>query len=329
MNGILIVNKPAGWTSFDVVAKVRRLTKARRVGHAGTLDPMATGVLVICLGHAVRMVEYLIGHDKAYRATLLLGVETDTYDAGGQVIATRPVEVSETALREALLSFVGNIEQIPPMYSAIKHEGKKLYKLARQGIEVERAPRKVTLHSLNLIAFDPPRLTVDVRCSSGTYIRSLAHDLGAQLGCGAHLAALTRTAVGDFGLSQAATIEELEAAAANGAWAHLLRPIDAAVQDLPAYALSEAETRRARHGMPISLGGDSRAPSERGAQDGRRLSAPGGPASLADDLVRVYDPSGQMIGLMKYDRALNELRPEKIFGSSESALKTGTPANAD
>ena len=307
MNGILIVNKPAGWTSFDVVAKVRRLTKARRVGHAGTLDPMATGGLVICLGHAARMVEYLIGHDKAYRATLLLGVETDTYDAGGQVIATRPVEVSETALREALLSFVGSIEQIPPMYSAIKHEGKKLYQLARQGVEVERAPRKVMLHSLNLIAFDPPRLTVDVRCSSGTYIRSLAHDLGAKLGYGAHLAALTRTAGGGFGLSQAATMEELEAAAENRSWAHLLRPIDAAVQDLPAYALSEAEAGRARHGMSISLGGDSRAPSQRGAEDSRRLSAPGGPASLADDLVRVYDPSGQMIGLMKYDRAQNEL----------------------
>jgi len=164
MNGILIVNKPAGWTSFDVVAKVRRLAKARSVGHAGTLDPMATGVLVICLGQAVRMVEYLIGRDKAYRATLLLGVETDTYDAAGRVIATRPVEVSEAALREALHSFVGSIGQIPPMYSAIKHEGKKLYKLARQGVEVERAPRKVRVYSLNLIGFDPPSLTVDVHC---------------------------------------------------------------------------------------------------------------------------------------------------------------------
>jgi tRNA pseudouridine55 synthase len=292
MNGILIVNKPAGWTSFDVVAKVRRLTGIRRVGHSGTLDPLATGVLVICLGQAVRITEYIVGHAKAYRATITLGVETDTYDAHGQVVATQPVEVSEAELRDALKAFTGVIQQVPPMYSAIKRAGQQLYKLARQGVEVERAPRTVTIHSIDLIAFAPPNLTIDVRCSSGTYIRSLAHDLGAKLGCGAHLSALTRTAVGRFELAQAVSIETLEQAAAVGSLVDWLRPIDLALTELASVTLSESDAARVRHGMAVPATGIT---------------------TYTGSLVRVYNPSGELIGLMKHDRERNELRPEKVF----------------
>lgn len=302
MNGILILNKPSGWTSFDVVAKVRRLTQVQRVGHTGTLDPLATGVLVICLGHATRLIEYMIGHDKSYRATIRLGVETDTYDATGQITDAHPVDVSEPELRETLKTFAGDIGQVPPMYSAVKRGGKKLYDLARKGVEVAREPRAVTIYSIDLLAFEPPDVTIDVRCSSGTYIRSLAHDLGRALGCGAHLSALMRTAVGDFDLSRTVSVEALEAAAVNGTWTSLLHPVDVALKDLPMIALNEDESARARHGRVV--GGDS----------GRRLSASGN-ASCNTDLVRAYDPAGQMIGLMKLDRERNELRPEKIFAA--------------
>ncbi|MBS1245788.1 MAG: tRNA pseudouridine 55 synthase, partial [Chloroflexi bacterium] len=179
MDGILVVNKPQWWTSHDVVGYIRRLTHQKRVGHAGTLDPMATGVLLVCLGRATRVAEYLMDSDKMYRAVVRLGVETDTYDAEGQVVATRPVNVDESDLRAALAHFVGAIDQVPPMYSALKRDGKPLYQLARQGIEVERKPRRITIYDIALREWQSPDATIDVRCSSGTYIRSLAHDIGA------------------------------------------------------------------------------------------------------------------------------------------------------
>jgi len=290
MDGILVLDKPRGWTSHDVVARVRQLTKIKRVGHTGTLDPMATGVLIVCLGQATRVVEYMVGHDKRYTATVRLGIETDTYDAQGQVVARRPVDVSESALRESLEAFVGDLRQVPPMFSAIKQAGRKLYDLARQGIEVEREPRSMTIHSIDLIGFDPPDATIDVRCSAGTYIRSLAHDLGRRLGCGAHLSMLTRTAAGDFTLAQAVSLEAFEAAAADGSWTTLLRPLDAALSSFPAITLSEDDAVRARHGMTV-IAGDI----------------------LANDLVRAYDPSGRIVGVMRFDPARNELRPHKIL----------------
>ena len=290
MDGILVLDKPRGWTSHDVVARVRQLTKIKRVGHTGTLDPMATGVLIVCLGQATRVVEYMVGHDKRYTATVRLGIETDTYDAQGQVVARRPVDVSESALRESLEAFVGDLRQVPPMFSAIKQAGTKLYDLARQGIEVEREPRSMTIHSIDLIGFDPPDATIDVRCSAGTYIRSLAHDLGRRLGCGAHLSMLTRTAAGDFTLAQAVSLEAFEAAAADGSWTTLLRPLDAALSSFPAITLSEDDAVRARHGMTV-IAGDI----------------------LANDLVRAYDPSGRIVGVMRFDPARNELRPHKIL----------------
>lgn len=290
MDGILVLDKPRGWTSHDVVARVRQLTKIKRVGHTGTLDPMATGVLIVCLGQATRVVEYMVGHDKRYTATVRLGIETDSYDAQGQVVARRPVDVSESALRESLEAFVGDLRQVPPMFSAIKQAGVKLYDLARKGIEVEREPRNMTIHSIDLIGFDPPDATIDVRCSAGTYIRSLAHDLGRRLGCGAHLSMLTRTAAGDFTLAQAVSLEAFEAAVADGSWTTLLRSLDAALSSFPAITLSEDDAVRARHGMTV-IAGDI----------------------LANDLVRAYDPSGRIVGVMRFDPARNELRPHKIL----------------
>ncbi|HLF27414.1 MAG TPA: tRNA pseudouridine(55) synthase TruB [Anaerolineae bacterium] len=294
MDGILVLDKPSGWTSHDVVAKVRRLTQIKRVGHTGTLDPLATGVLVLCLGQATRLVEYLAGHAKRYRATIRLGVETDTYDAQGQTIAQRPVEVSATALRESLATFAGAIEQVPPMYSAIKQDGQRLYDLARKGIEVKRASRRVTIHSIDLLDVNLPDITLEVHCSAGTYIRSLAHDLGERLGCGAHLAALIRTAAGPFTLAQAVTLAQLEAAVTAGAWPALLQPLEAALTAFPSIRLSAPDAARARHGQSLAL--------------------PEAASLMVEaERIRVYDPAGQLIGVMRLDPSRNELRPEKIF----------------
>ena len=294
MDGILIINKPPGWTSHDVVARVRRLTHhaARRVGHAGTLDPMATGVLLVCLGRATRVAEYLMASDKTYRAVIRLGVETDTYDAEGQVVATRPVDVDESALRSTLGKFVGEIDQVPPMYSAIKREGKPLYKLARLGVEVEREPRHVKIHDITLREFLPPDLTIDVRCSSGTYIRSLAHDIGSALGCGAHLTALTRLASGTFTLDNAVTLQDLTGLDLPG----LLHPLDAALQDLPAVTLDANQARRIVMGQAIPAS---------------RVEA------LAGSLHRAYDADGALLAIVAYDSTTPAWRPKKVLADAD------------
>jgi len=292
MDGILVVNKPQGWTSHDVVARVRRLTHQKRVGHAGTLDPMATGVLLVCLGRATRVAEYLMASDKTYRAVVRLGVETDTYDAEGQVVATRPVDVDESALRGALQKFVGEIDQVPPMYSALKREGKPLYKLARQGVEVERAARRVTIHDITLREFMSPDVTIDVRCSPGTYIRSLAHDVGAALrgACGAHLTALTRLASGSFTLDDAVRLEDLtDLENLSG----LLRPLDAALQDLPALTLDADQARRVMMGQAIPASGVE--------------------ALAQTPLCRAYDIRGKLIALIAYDSVARLWRPRKVL----------------
>jgi tRNA pseudouridine55 synthase len=292
MDGILVVNKPLGWTSHDVVARVRRLTHQKRVGHAGTLDPMATGVLLVCLGRATRVAEYLMASDKTYRAVVRLGVETDTYDAEGQVVGTRPVDVDESALRGALQKFVGEIDQVPPMYSALKREGKPLYKLARQGVEVERAARRVTIHDITLREFMSPDVTIDVRCSPGTYIRSLAHDVGAALrgACGAHLTALTRLASGSFTIDDAVKLEDLTGLADLSG---LLRPMDAALQALPAVTLDADQARRITQGQAIQL---------------NRVEA------LAQTpLCRAYDIRGKLIALIAYDSVAQLWRPRKVL----------------
>ena len=291
MDGILVVNKPQGWTSHDVVGHIRQLTHQKKVGHAGTLDPMATGGLLVCLGRATRVAEYLMGSDKTYRAVMRLGVETDTYDAEGQVIATQPVAVDESELRAVLARLIGEIDQVPPMYSALKRDGKPLYKLARQGIEVEREPRRIKIHDIALRAWQPPDATMDVRCSSGTYIRSLAHDIGAALGCGAHLIALTRLPSGAFTLDEAVTLQDLEGLHASRLRG-LLHPLDAALQDLPALTLDADQARRVLMGQSIT---------------------PSGVKALAGSLCRAHDASGALLAVMAFDAATQVWRPKKVL----------------
>ena len=209
MNGVLIIDKSAGPTSHDVVASVRRVLRMKKVGHTGTLDPAATGVLPIVLGKATKLSRYLVGCDKSYRGVVTLGVTTDTLDAVGEVLEEKPVDVTEEQIEAVLEQFRGDIKQVPPMYSAKKIDGKKLYELARQGVEVEREATGVRIDELKLVSFDGTDIVVDVTCTSGAYIRVLALDIGEALGCGAHLSALRRTRVGSFDLSSAITIDDL------------------------------------------------------------------------------------------------------------------------
>ncbi|MBI2975522.1 MAG: tRNA pseudouridine(55) synthase TruB, partial [Chloroflexi bacterium] len=226
MNGLLIVDKPSGPTSHDVVYKVRKWSNERRIGHAGTLDPMATGVLVLCMGPATRLAEYLLNGDKRYRAVVRLGQTTDTYDAQGRVLDSRPVDCTPEQIESALAAFRGAIEQTPPAFSAIQVNGQRAYDLARRGQAPDLKPRAITIHSLTLVGWSAPDATLEVACSAGTYIRSLAHDLGQALGCGAHLVALRRTAAGQFSVHQAVALDRLRQAFATGDWRRYLRPMD-------------------------------------------------------------------------------------------------------
>ncbi len=253
MNGLLIINKPSGITSHDVVNVVRRLANTQRVGHTGTLDPLATGVLVVLVGAATRLAQFIDDNDKAYRAVVRLGETTTTDDAAGDIVERHPVTVGRAEVEAALASFRGTILQVPPMHSAIKIGGQKLYKLAHRGKAIERAPRPVTIHRLEMAAWTPPDVTLEVVCSAGTYIRSLARDLGQTLGCGAHLTALTRTAAGRFTLSQSHTLETLRALAEAGRLTEVLLPPQAALAGLPTITLTVEQERAARHGQTFPL----------------------------------------------------------------------------
>lgn len=253
MDGVLVIDKPGGPTSFDVVRQVRSLLKVKKVGHTGTLDPMATGVLPICLGEATKVAGFLTEGDKAYDATVRLGVETDTQDAEGKVLAEHPVPPLDAAMLEAALTpFRGTFAQVPPMYSAVKVDGKRLYELARAGEEVERAARQVTVYELTLRDFSATRLQLSVRCSKGFFVRTLAHDIGKALGCGAHLEVLRRTMSGPFTLAQAMPLAELtELAQDREALATRLRPLSEALSNLPALNVSAADATRVSHGVPL------------------------------------------------------------------------------
>ncbi len=297
-DGILIIDKPSGLTSHDVVNRVRRATKIRLVGHAGTLDPMATGVLLVCLGHATRVSEYLLGHDKAYRATIRLGVETNTYDADGEVIATHAVNTDRAEVERALTPFVGEIQQVPPMYSAIKRGGQKLYELARQGVEIERPARSVIIHSIELHDYHVPDVTIDVRCSAGTYIRSIAHDLGATLGIGGHLIELRRTASGPFTIDQAIRLDAFEAAAREDQWHMHLHAIDEALSDWPLVVIDEADRIRTLNGAPIFS------------------------ISLSSTRCRAHDESGNLIALLVFDQKKHWWRAEKVLVNDQAHSAT-------
>ncbi len=268
MHGVLVVDKPSGPTSFDVVARVRSLLGIKKVGHTGTLDPMATGVLPICLGDATKIAGFITENEKSYDAVLKLGLETDTLDAQGTVVARAPVPaLTREQVEEALARFRGTYLQTPPMYSAVKVGGKKLYELAREGKEVERAPREVTVRALALKALSADEVAVSVTSSKGFFVRVLAQELGRALGTCAHLIALRRTRSGPFELAQAMTLEQVERAVADGTLPqHLVSMVDA-LRELPAVVVHEAEVEKVKHGVALGAGP---------ARGRVRVMAPGG-----------------------------------------------------
>ena len=254
MNGILVVDKPAGISSNDVVQQAKRLFGAQKVGHTGSLDPLATGVLPLCFGEATKFSQYLLDADKKYWAQVRLGITTETADADGEVIAQADTSgITESQVTAALETFVGEIEQIPSMYSALKHQGQPLYKLARQGIEVERAPRRISIYSAELLQFSEASIELRVHCSKGTYIRSLAEDLGAALGCGGHVSALRRLAAGPYEEAQATTLDELREVGDVREMDALLLPVSSAVGSWPAVRLHEDTAHYVRQGQPVQV----------------------------------------------------------------------------
>lgn len=252
MNGLLIIDKPRGVTSFDVVRQVRRLCRTRRVGHAGTLDPLATGVLPVAVGEGTRILQFIMEGDKAYRATFKLGETTDSQDAEGQVLERRPVEgVDEAAVRAACLTFVGPIRQVPPMYSALKKDGVPLHRLARQGIEVEREARTVEILRLEVLEVRLPFVTIEVDCSKGTYIRTLCHDIGLLLGPGAHLTELRRIRNAGFSEGDSVPLEMLQQD--PQALGERLLSLTEALAGFPSLEVAPAAARRLRDGVPPAL----------------------------------------------------------------------------
>ena len=253
MNGILLVDKPTGWTSSDVVAKLRGLLHERRIGHSGTLDPMATGLLVVFVGRATRAVEFAESQEKRYLASLRLGLATDTQDITGNRISGEPREISEAELERTLALFRGDIQQIPPMYSAIKVGGKKLYEIARRGGEVERKPRPVHIRELRLLGREGEDWLLDVTCSKGTYIRTLCHDIGQSLGCGGCMSALRRVRAGEFSIENACTLDQVREAADRGEAEKLLLPVDSLFRQDPALSLNARDEKWIRSGVVFSV----------------------------------------------------------------------------
>jgi tRNA pseudouridine55 synthase len=292
ISGVLVVDKPVGLTSHDVVQIIRKGTNIRRAGHTGTLDPRASGVLVVLVGPAVRLSEYVSASDKRYQAILRLGASTDTYDADGTVTSSRPVEhITEDQFEEALKGFVGAIEQVPPPYSAVKVKGRKAYEMAREGEEVDLAPRIINVYGLELLEWAPPEAVIDVYCSSGTYVRSLAHDLGENLGCGAHLVGLRRTRSGRFTLRDAVPLRKLRESFENGTWYQYLIPAAEAISDWPVLELSEEQVDLVRHGHRI-------------------------PADTDDTkLARGVSLDGELVALLEYVPEAHQWQPKKVFYS--------------
>lgn len=267
MNGIILVDKPCGWTSHDVVGKLRGILRERRIGHSGTLDPMATGLLVVFAGRATRAVEFAEADSKEYIAGLRLGVSTDTQDTTGNVLNTCETLPSKDELIAAANGFLGEISQIPPMYSAIKINGKKLYELARRGEIVERSPRKVTISKLELVGEDKCDYILDIHCSKGTYIRTLCSDIGDKLGCGGCMSSLRRVKAGVFSITQAYTMEQIQAAADLGGLDGIIIPVDTLFTDKPKLTVNEFEEKKLRNGNTIktkSADGTYRVYSESG-----------------------------------------------------------------
>lgn len=294
MDGIILINKPQGFTSFDVVAKMRGMLRTKKVGHSGTLDPMATGLLPILVGRATKCCDIMPCQDKRYRAVIRLGVVTDTLDTTGTILKTSDVSVTMEELAAVLPHFVGEIEQVPPMYSAIQINGQRLYDLARQGIEVERAARPVTIYRCDLLGrgAGENEYLLDVACSKGTYIRTLCADIGEMLGCGAVMSGLCRTEAAGFSLSDSITLEQANELAAQGTLEEKLLAVEEVFRTLPKVVLSEAQTRMYRNGVRL---------------DANRIA--GMPQTAGD--LRVHAQDGTFLGVGYWEAG--ELRSRQLF----------------
>lgn len=303
LHGLLNLKKPVGPTSMQMVERVRRITGQRRAGHAGTLDPAATGVLPIGLGAATRVLEFFDELTKEYRLTIELGVITNTYDAEGTVIERRdPSGITAEQVASVLPQFRGTVRQLPPMFSALKHQGVPLYKLARQGIEVPRAERTVVIHRLELVGWDPPYVELEAECGRGVYLRTLAHDIGQALGCGAYLKGLVRLRSGPFRFEEAVTLEELAEAVQQGRAAETLFPLDEPLLAWDALILSARSAAEVRHGQSIPFVPPPRM---------------GPPLDWIGRRARAYDPQGQLVALVRYQPSQGGWRPFKVFAPAE------------
>ena len=303
MNGILNVYKEPGFTSHDVVAKLRGICKQKKIGHTGTLDPEASGVLPVCLGSATKLCDLLTEKDKDYRAVMLLGCETDTQDTTGTVISEHEVTASEEEVRDAILSFTGPYDQIPPMYSALKVNGQKLCDLARAGKVVERKSRRITIHSIEIEEICLPRVTMKVLCSRGTYIRTLCHDIGQKLGCGGAMEKLVRTRSGRFGLEEAYKLSEIQKLSDEGRLEEILMPVENVFEGLLAVQAIGIGQKLLENGNPLEcrhvklLSGET--PLDCAPEDGTQ--------------VRVYDENGHFTGVYAWRKAEERLKPVKMF----------------
>lgn len=303
-SGILIIDKPKGITSHDVVARVRKVTGVRKVGHTGTLDPLATGVLVVCVGQATRLIEYSTISLKKYRATIQFGITTDTLDAEGQVLARQDMSgLTLDKLQKILPTFLGEIEQTPPIFSAIKQDGQPLYKAARAGKSIKVEPRLVTIYELEWVDWTSPNLVLDISCSAGTYIRALARDLGEKAGPGAFLAELTRTANHHWLLDDAVSLNTLERATETDplGWQTYLLPLDRAVDHLPKLMLDSSSATRVKHGNTICVANE-------------QIESGSAQADPISKLIRAYLPNGQFLAILELAQAdENMWQPKKVF----------------
>jgi len=298
LDGILLIDKAAGWTSHDVVAKTRGITGQRRIGHTGTLDPMATGLLVACLGKATRLVEYMILHEKRYEGEITLGVTTDTDDAEGTVLNRRPVPpITPDGLKALERVFSGTLQQRPPAYSAVKVEGQRAYAAARRGNALELVPREVTVHRLELERLAPDLLRIDVHCGSGTYVRSLARDIGEALGCGGHLSKLRRTHAGGFTVADAITLDDLSRLAAAGEMAEVIRQPDDGIIEFDAAIVSETTAASIAAGVTTTPG----------------------PAVRPAEVARIYEASGRFIAVGQVSSE-GQIRPLKVFREQNASV---------
>ena len=293
MTGIIILNKAQNMTSFSACNRVRRLLSVKKAGHSGTLDPMATGVLTVALSSATRFIPLLPSHDKSYTATAELGITTDTLDITGKVLIRSPVSITPEQIVKTAKKYKGEIMQIPPMYSAINKDGQKLYDLARQGIEVSREPRKATVYELDITECKENHFTLEVRCSSGTYIRTLIDDIGRELGCGAVMTSLKRTSANGFSLSQAHTLEEIEETVKNGTQNELIIPVESCFEDYEKVTVTPAQAVRFSNGGALSLD---------------RLNG-----SFINKEYTVFSPEGKFLGLAEADTAENLMKIKRIF----------------